>query len=284
MLLRGYPYEEEKTWKLSDLPGWAIRMLSITGFAFRIEKKLYLVDELTFRSLNDLFGWTRNASEPSIWRDFHLAQLFKERDYAYLLYTKKDKYRVVSAIHKTALDKISGDLYQVAEHYLEEGAEVVDFFYNDIRFQVEIALPREKNGWKQELVIRDSCVGRESLTFINAWRKEDALIYTGVLKQKHRSETSLEELIPDINELINSCYKKMEVTGLSPKEILQEASSYVGIRKKNALSCFMGQFFPMDDPERALVAVASFKGVGNETQEITYRKGLGNFLGGVVNA
>lgn len=89
MLLRGYPYEEEKTWKLSDLPGWAIRMLSITGFAFRIEKKLYLVDELTFRSLNDLFGWTRNASEPSIWRDFHLAQLFKERDYAYLLYTKK---------------------------------------------------------------------------------------------------------------------------------------------------------------------------------------------------
>lgn len=39
----------------------------------------------------------------------------------------------------------------------------------------------------------------------------------------------------------------------------------------------MGQFFPMDDPERALVAVASFKGVGNETQEITYRKGLGNF-------
>lgn len=284
MLLRGYPYEEEKTWKLSNLPGWAIRMLSITGFAFRIEKKLYLVDELTFRSLNDLFGWTRNASEPSIWRDFHLAQLFKERDYAYLLYTKKDKYRVVSAIHKTALDKISGDLYQVAEHYLEEGAEVVDFFYNDIRFQVEIALPREKNGWKQELVIRDSCVGRESLTFINAWRKEDALIYTGVLKQKHRSETSLEELIPDINELINSCYKKMEVTGLSPKEILQEASSYVGIRKKNALSCFMGQFFPMNDPERALVAVASFKGVGNETQEITYRKGLGNFLGGVVNA
>lgn len=196
----------------------------------------------------------------------------------------KDKYKVVSAIHKTALDAISGDLYQVAEHYLEEGAEVVDFFYNDIRFQVEIALLREKNGWKQELVIRDSCVGRESLTFINAWRKEDALIYTGVLKQKHRSETSLEELVPGINELINSCYKKMEVTGLSPKEILQEASSYVGIRKKNALSCFMGQFFPMDDPERALVAVASFKGVGNETQEITYRKGLGNFLGGVINA
>ena len=45
MLLRGYPYEEEKTWKLSNLPGWAIRMLSITGFAFRIEKKLYLVDD-----------------------------------------------------------------------------------------------------------------------------------------------------------------------------------------------------------------------------------------------
>ena len=119
MLLRGYPYEEEKTWKLSDLPGWAIRMLSITGFAFRIEKKLYLVDELTFRSLNDLFGWTRNASEPSIWRDFHLAQLFKERDYAYLLYTKKDKYRVVSAIHKTGQGIFFPDAY-IGRRFLKD--------------------------------------------------------------------------------------------------------------------------------------------------------------------
>lgn len=284
MMLKGYPYKEEMPCKVSTLPGWAIRMLSVTGLAFRIEKRLYLLDELTFRSFNDMFGWTRSSSEPSIWRDFHLAQLFKERDYAYLLYTKKDKYRVVSAIHKTALDKISGDMYQVAEHYIEEGAEIANFFYNDIRFQVEIALPREKHGWKQTLVIRDSCVGRESLTFINAWRKEEALVYTGILKQKHRSEVSLEELLPGINVMLSECYKKMEVTDRSPKEILQEASSFVGIRKKTALSCYMGQFFPMEDSEKAIIAVAGFKNIGNEMQEITYRKGLGNLLGGVVNA
>lgn len=284
MLLGGYPYKEENVWKrkMSNLPGWAIRMLSVTGLAFRIEKKLYLVDEMTFRSFNDMFGWTRNASEPSIWRDFHLAQLFKERDYAYVLYTMKDNYRVVSAIHKTALDAISGDLYQAAEHYIKDGAEIVDFFYNDIRFQVELALPREKYGWKQTLVIRDSCIGRESLTFINAWRKKDALIYTGVLKQKHRSETSLEELIPGINDLINSCYKKMEVTKMTPREVFQEASSSIGMKKKNALSCYMGQYFPMEDAESALIAVGSFKGIGNDTQEIAYRKGLGNLLGGVT--
>lgn len=46
----------------------------------------------------------------------------------------------------------------------------------------------------------------------------------------------------------------------------------------------MGQFFPMEDSEKAIIAVASFKNIGNEMQEITYRKGLGNLLGGVVNA
>ena len=40
MLLSDYPYKVKKTWKLSNLPGWAIRMISVTGLAFRIEEKL----------------------------------------------------------------------------------------------------------------------------------------------------------------------------------------------------------------------------------------------------
>lgn len=287
MLLSDYPYKIKKTWKLSNLPGWAIRMISVTGLAFRIEEKLYLVDELTFRSFNDMFGWTRSSSEPSVWRDFHLAQLFKERDYAFILYTLKDKYRIVSAIHKTALDAISCDLYQVAEHFTKEGAEIVDFYYNDVRFQVELSLPHEKYGWKQVLVIRDSCIGRESLTFISAWRKKDALIYTGVLRQKHRSEASLEELIPEINKLLLECYKKIEIAPLAditPKEVIQEATSLVGIKRKNVLSCYLGKFLPVKDTESTLIAVGSFNNIGNDIQEISYRKGLGNLLGGVINA
>ena len=73
-----------------------------------------------------------------------LAQLFKERDYAYILYTMKDKYKVVSAIHKTALDAISGDLYQVAEHYLEEGAEVADFFITISVFRWRLPFQEKK--------------------------------------------------------------------------------------------------------------------------------------------
>lgn len=285
MYLSSYPYRIRKTWKKSTLPGWAIRMLSITGFAFRIEDRFYLVDELTFRSINDMFGWTRNASEPSIWRDLHLAQLFKERDYAYILFTVKDRIRVVSAIHKTALDAIEGDLFQVAERYMKErAAEVADFHYSDTRFQVELSLPEEKYGWTQELIIRDSCIGRESLTFINAWKKEGALIYTGVLKQKHRSEASLEEIIPQVDKLLSDCYKKMEVSDKTPKEVLTEAASMVGIKKKAALSCYMGRFFPMESTEKALIAIGNFENIGNDMQEITFRKGLGSLLGGVLNA
>lgn len=266
--------------RISNLPSWALNSVNKVGLAFMYGEplKLLIPDEMVLRSFTDIFGITRTGAVPSIWRDLHLAQIFKEVGVAYLSVRKKEGKNVLIAIHRSKLDAINASLMDITkELYKKLHAVLINWDRTDIRFQIELMLPKQKFGWNLSLVIRDSDIGRESLSVYTAWRKDESIIYSDSLKKKHRTKAELDEIVKDIYKLVDKTLSETTMPKANANDVIKASKSVLGKDKIKNLKIYLTSLLPAT-PEELLFGAAKFGNQLYDEQQILYRLSLGEFV------
>lgn len=215
---------EKRVTKIQNLPQEALNILRKTGFAFFYNKRIFLTDDLFSKTLNDIFGLSGAALEPSWPRDLHIAGIMQTLGEAYVTYYRREGYNVISSTNTSSLDKIETNLFDLAESFIEEGAELYGWNSHKSDFEIELSFPVKMDGWDLHLVMKDSCIGRTSMTFYSAWRKDSAVVYVDTIRKRHRTQAVKEDIMNEIRDRL----KKAENTGFP------DTLTYPGTVKKIA--------------------------------------------------
>lgn len=217
--------------KLSGLTPAQLELISVSGIALYTEKKVFLVDKLLFRSFVDLFGFTRLVSNPSIWRDLFLADLFHEQgESVTATYRWCDNRRVIMAFHKRDLQAVGINIYSLATEVIRKfNAELIGCVSHKTKFQVELALHEHKDSWRKTLVLRDDCIGRESLTVVLAYRHGESLVYMKEIKKSHRIKVDMENILDEIEKMISE--SSFSAENVSYNRMMTAAKSVLGKKK-----------------------------------------------------
>ena len=190
-----------KRYRKKGLPGWALNYILQTGMALLSEdNKFYVVSPLFRTTLIDMFGLSGKAIEPSIWRDFLLAQLFADIGFAYPTIRDRDGISCILSFNFSELNSIETNLYEIVT---ELQGDVIECKYDDVSFQCAVKFKQQKHGWNLALICRDSAIGRESMTFFSAWECNGAYIYMDMIKKRHRTHATKEEILSEIHELLD---------------------------------------------------------------------------------
>lgn len=218
--------------KVSNLSPAQLELIKDSGIALHYEKKILLVDKLLFKSFVDLFGLTKATARPSFWRDLHLADMFNEYGGSVIAsYGWCDNRRTIMAFHSRDLQTMGITAYSLALGVMERfGADLINCFHSKTKFQVELDLhASEEDSWKKTIIIRDDCIGRESLTVLVAYRKSDALVYLNELKKSHRSKVTVDSVLDDIQELLTEC--SFTVAKVTYSKVLTAVKPIIGKRR-----------------------------------------------------
>ena len=278
------PYQTGKLTRISNLPSWALNSINKVGLAFVYGEplKLLIPDEMVLRSFTDIFGITRAGAIPSIWRDLHLAQIFKEVGVAYLSVRKKERMNVLIAIHRSKLDAINASLMDITKALCKKlHAVLTNWDRTDMRFQVELMLPKQKFGWNLSLIIRDSDIRRESLSIYTAWRKDESVIYIDSLKKKHRTKAELDEIVKDIKNLVNETLSKTTIPHVNANDVIKASKAVLGKGKdklKNLKLYLTSLLSTATSSEELIFGAAKFGSQLYDEQQILYWLSLGEFV------
>lgn len=271
-------YDYQKA-SIKDLPSWAIVMIKKTGIAFLYHKKIMLADKILLKYFDDYFGISHNAAQPSIWRDMHLAHLFRERAFANAVFRNREGYKILIALHSTKLDGIETDVREIVLYYLnEKKVEIYEFSYDEIHFEVEILFPMiVKNNWILSLTIRDSNIGRESLTFYSGWRKQNGLIYIDELKVGHRKAVKMFDIIMEVNRLIKNTEDAFRLpVFIDANDIKNSLKHVLGKAKTKRFDKYLVEICTEED--LLCMAASYIDEAFYDRQLIEFRSSLGVFL------
>lgn len=220
--------------KITHLSSSQLELIRENGIALYYQKRFYLVDKLLFQSFIDLFGMTKATAKQSFWRDLHLADMFNEYGGPVTAtYRMCEGSRTIMAFHSRDLQTLESkgiNVCTLAHRIMQDkDAEIKGCFYTKTKFSVELDLHDVVDSWKKTLIIRDDCVGRESLTVYIAYRKEDAVVFVDELKKSHRVKTTFENVIYEIYKLIEE--STFSTSNINYKSIMSAVHSLVGKRR-----------------------------------------------------
>ena len=281
--------------KITHLNSSQLELIRETGIVlyYEYEKKIFLVDKLLFQSFIDLFGMTKATAKQSFWRDLHLADLFNEYGGSVTAtYRMCDGYRTIMAFHSRDLQTLESkgiNVCTLAHRIMQDkDAEIKSCAYTKTKFSVELDLHDVVDSWKKTLIIRDDCVGRESLTVYIAYRKEDAVVFVDELKKSHRVKTNFENVISEIYKLIEE--STFSTSNINYKTIVKAVHSLVGKRRMADFNMTIAKKLEesdcvISDPENTnkkiispgglLEIVASVNSSQYGNQENEFRRSLG---------
>lgn len=233
-----YPLEFKSGYK-KGLPTWALSYIDKTGLAFMIGGKFHVAGMELIASISDLFGFSRSAIEKSMARDIHFAECFRNEGFAFPVITERDGIPILGAFLKSDGDKKS--MYDFLERFQEKHpeAKLIDVQPKSDSFQCTFELETVKDGWQEVLVARDSTLGRESMTFFPAWKKDDVYIYSDAVRRRHKGNIKVNDALHEVEQKIEK--SRDEFVPISdPNKILNGTKRNLGknrtIRLKNILA------------------------------------------------
>lgn len=229
-----------KNFRLKGQESWALEKIEQTGIAFIYEDEILLADKEIYKSFADLFGMSLKSCQPSFWRDLHLADIMRTEGFACGTVHVRDGRKVLCALHRSELNSIEANLMEFMDGIMDRyGANFVGWDCSPTTFEVYLSIPGESHkGWEKGLVIRDSEVGRESLTVYSAWHKMDTYIYMDCVRFRHRTAIGLDEMLDKIEKLL----KEAEIyipEAISKEDIIKAMNGVLTLKKMRAFKEFL---------------------------------------------
>lgn len=268
------------------------RLVEKTGMIFLYEETVYFLDPAIFRSFWDLFGFSKEAiigfadmdgigtdlANQSGWRNLYFAQLFKnaENPVAYATVEQCGKYNIIHALHRSTLD-LGVKAWDIADALEKEGAVTTKWEFTTRKVEIHVSMPLEISGWRQALVIRDSEIGAESLTFYAAWKKgDDDLLYMDLFRCRHRSKTNMEQILGDIHGLLKKS-STMPMPPIRLEDVAGKMKKTLGKKLFQKFTFYMSQISPIEDD--ILTRAAKFAGkIKLDDDQVCYRLALGELV------
>lgn len=265
-----------KRYRKKGLPGWALDYILQTGLALLSEDdKFYVVSPLFRTTLIDMFGLSGKAIEPSIWRDFLLARLFADIGFAYPTIRERDGISCILSFNFSELNSIETNLYEIVS---ELQGEVVECKYDEVSFQCAVKFKQQKHGWNLALICRDSAIGRESMTFFSAWEHDGVYIYMDMIKKRHRTHATKEEILSEIHELLDKTYHISIDGKISEEKVFKKTAKLLGKERAKRFRLYVAEKMPFRSPGELLATCAAFTDTMNRELEQNFRLCLGELM------